>query len=172
MKCFSVEFACTAKKYDTEFLPLLHRMLNLEELTLNIYIGDGTRFIDGPKIKNDILVHLPQLSKFIFHIRSFSQGQHLFHHPLSEDAIQRTFLDITSQSVVCMLIRYSYAVKYHVFSLPFTFYALDQIGNRFPLIIFTHVTRLGVEDAFSFEHEFFLRIAHHLIEKSNFCKLI
>ena len=64
MKSFSVECSCTTKKYETEFLPLLRRMSNLEELTLNIWIRGLTSFIDGPQIKNDILVRLPRLSKF------------------------------------------------------------------------------------------------------------
>ena len=47
------------KKYDTQIIPLLRRMPNLEELTLNIWIQYRTRFVDGTHINNEVLVHLP-----------------------------------------------------------------------------------------------------------------
>ena len=82
----------------TEFLPLLRRMSNLEELTLNLWI-------DGPQIKHDLLVHLPRLSKFTFHIHNEVQRQRLPPHPLSEEDIQRSFADVTKQPVRCILAR-------------------------------------------------------------------
>ena len=97
MKCFSVDCSCTTKKYETEFLPLLRRMSNLEELTLNISINRRTSFIDGPQIKNDLLVRLPRLSKFIFHVQNEVEKQHLPPGPLSEKEIQQSFADVTNQ---------------------------------------------------------------------------
>ena len=160
MKCFSVDCSCTTKKYETEFLPLLRRMPNLEELTLNIWIDRGTSFIDGHQIKNDILVQLPRLSKFMFHIHNEVEKQHLPLHPLSEEDIQPSFAGVTNQPVACIITHNSYAAKCRVFSLPYIFNEFNHLSNRFPLIIFTHVTRLGMHDTVPFEHEFFLRIAH------------
>lgn len=65
------------KKYDTQISPLLRRMSNLEELTLNIRIEYRTRFVDGTQINNEVLVDLPRLSKFTFHICTTVERQHL-----------------------------------------------------------------------------------------------
>ena len=161
MKSFSVECSCSTKKYETEFLTLLRRMSNLEELTLNIWINRRTSFIVGPQIKNDLLVHLPRLSKLMFHIQNEVVKEHLPLHSLSEEDIQRSFAGVTNQPVACILTRYSSTATCRVFSLPYIFNEFHYLNNRFPLIIFPHVTRLEAYDTVPFEHEFFLRIAHY-----------
>jgi len=144
------------KKYDTQIVPLIRRMSNLEELTLNIWIEHRTRFVDGTQINSEILVHLPQLYKFTFHISTEVAQQHLVHH-LSDDDIQRTFANIGYQQVGCFLTNNSGSTKSDVFSLPFMFDHF-QIGLKFPCVIFAHVISLRVYDLVPFEHEFFLRI--------------
>jgi hypothetical protein len=134
-------------------------MSNLEELTLNILIEHRTRFVDGTQINNEILVHLPQLYRFIFHISTEVTQQHLVHN-LSEDNIQQTFVNIGYQQVGCFFTHHSSSKKCDIFSLPFMFDRFESIGITFPNIIFTHVKHLGVDDLVPFEHEFFLRIAH------------
>jgi hypothetical protein len=47
----------------------------------------------------------------------------------------------------------------HVFTLPFAFDCLINIGNSFPPVDFSCVTHLFVHDQIEFKHEFFLRIA-------------
>ena len=160
MKSFSVQCSCTTNRYHAEFLPLLRRMSNLEELTLNIRIDGRTSFIDGPQIQNDILVHLPRLSTFMFDIHNNVQRQHWPVQPLSAEDIERSFAGVTNQLVACILRHNSDAVQCRVCSLPFVFDEFHQLGNTFPLITFTYVTRLKVHDTVPFEHEFFLRIAH------------
>ncbi|CAF4912563.1 unnamed protein product [Rotaria sp. Silwood1] len=56
LKCLSLTTPfCLTNTYDTQFLPLFHRMLNLEELTLYITIKNRTTFIDVDHLsKNDI----------------------------------------------------------------------------------------------------------------------
>ena len=46
-----------------------------------------------------------------------------------------------------------------VFSIPFAFDRLEDIGNNFPDIIFSRVTYLQVQDIVPFDHEFFIRVA-------------
>ncbi|CAF1048749.1 unnamed protein product [Rotaria sordida] len=47
LKCFSLTCRCYTNEYDSQVLPLLHRMSNLEELTLDIVNHDRTTFVDA-----------------------------------------------------------------------------------------------------------------------------
>ena len=159
MKCFSLECHCLANEYDTHLLPLLRRMSNIRELTLNIINDSRTSFIDGTGIYNEILLHTPRLDQFIFHISSEIQLDHsLDPRPAKED-IQRTFTNIRCDQVECM-VNYQYdSVLCRVFSQPFVFDTLEKLGNTFPPVVFRYVTSLSVHDIVPFEHEFFVRIA-------------
>ncbi|CAF4620905.1 unnamed protein product, partial [Rotaria sp. Silwood2] len=159
MKCFSLTCRCRNNEYDIKILPLLHRMSNLEELTLNIINGKRSTFVDGTQINNEILVHMPRLYKFIFHINTEIKLNDLVHY-LSNDDIQRTFTNIRYQQVCCIVnyLTTGRALS-HIFSLPFMFDYLRNIGNTFPPIVFNHVVSLTVYDTVPFEHEFFIRIA-------------
>ncbi|CAF2680969.1 unnamed protein product [Rotaria sp. Silwood2] len=133
-------------------------MPNLQELTLYIIIVDGTVFINGGDIYNEILVHMPRLHLFNFLISSHAEIDNLVYHA-SKDDIQQTLSNIKYQEVDC-IVNYDYIlVECHIFSLPFMFEDLIGIGNAFPSIIFSHVTFLQVNDKAPFEHEFFQQIA-------------
>jgi hypothetical protein len=133
-------------------------MVNLEELTLYLTIYVENAFIDGTYIYDRILAHVPQLHIFNFCICTQIRMEDLVRH-LSKDDIQGTFPNTIYQKVECM-VEYGYhQATCHVFSLPFMFDYLGDIGNTFPSIIFTHVRRLMVFDCVPFEHEFFIRIA-------------
>ncbi|CAF3252923.1 unnamed protein product [Rotaria socialis] len=156
LKCFSLICDCSGKQYDVKIVPLLRRMFNLEELTLNIIIEDRTRFIDGTHLKNEVFVRMPQLYKFTFHISTETKLQRLV-HGLSSDDIQKTFSNIGYEQVACV-INYCYrSAECHIFSLPPVFDTLHSIGNTFPSIVFSYVTSLQVHDEVPFKHEIFLR---------------
>ena len=145
-------------EFDTHLLPLLRRMLNLEELTLKILNNKRASFIDGAQINDGILVHMPRLRQFTFHISTETRLEHLVHYYSKED-IQQTFTNIGYEQVDCVLSYYYILGVCHVFSLPFMFDTLYDIGNTFPPFIFPCVTKLSVHDIVPFEHEFFVRIA-------------
>ncbi len=149
---------CVTKKYDTQVLPLLRRMSNLEELTLDIMNKDRMKFVDGTQIHDGILVHMTRLNKFVFHITTDIRKQHIVHH-LSNDNIQETFTKIGYEQVGCIVSYASTSGTCQVFSLPFIGDFLTSVENIFPSIVFRHVTKLDLFDSVSFEHEFFLRIA-------------
>ncbi|CAF1244678.1 unnamed protein product [Rotaria sordida] len=158
MKCFSLKCRCRKNEYDTKILPLLRRMPNLEELTLNIINSKRITFVDGTQINNEILIHMPRLYKFIFNINTRTKPNDLVHY-LSNDDIQRTFTNIGYEQVCCIVNYVNIGIGIcHVFSLPFMFDYLEYIGNKFPPIDFSHVVSLGVYDSVPFEHEFFIRI--------------
>ena len=158
MKCFSLTCRCITDEYDTQVLPLLHRMSNLEELTFDIIIENRTTLIDGTQINNQILVRMPLLQKFNFHISVTSELNNLV-HGLSSDDIKQSFINIGYQCVDCILYHTTSRATCHIFSLPFVFDYLEFIGNTFPPLDFSHVTNLSIHDVIPFQHEFFVRIA-------------
>ncbi|CAF4029189.1 unnamed protein product [Rotaria sordida] len=158
LNCFSLTCFCLTNEYDTLVLPLLRRMSNLEELTLNITNEERNTFMDGTQLNNEIIVHMPRLSKFTFHICTKIELHHLVNY-LSSDDIQRTFTNTRYQQMGCILSYTAGRAICHVFSLPYMFDRLNYIGNNFLPIVFTHVRRLTVHDKVPFQHEFFVRIA-------------
>jgi len=166
MKCFSLTCRCSTDEYDTRVLPLLRRMIKLEDLALNILNEKRTTFIDGIQINDKILIHMPCLHKFTFHITTEVKLRHLNHYPSSED-IQRTFITIRYQQVSCTLTYTINRIICHVFSLPFAFDYLEYIGITFPPMDFSRVRKLEVHDKIAFKHEFFIRISHFFLILKN-----
>ncbi|CAF1676580.1 unnamed protein product, partial [Rotaria magnacalcarata] len=158
LKCFSLKCYCLTNEYDTKILPLLRRMPNLEELSLDIINEYRTTLINGTQINNEILVLMPRLYKFTFYINTETEPNNLAHH-LSSDDIKQTFIKLGYQQVCCILNDFTETVTCHVFSLPPMFDNMEYIGNTFPSIVFSSVRHLAVHDIVPFKHEFFMRIA-------------
>lgn len=141
-------------------------MQNLEELCLYVYIVGRDRFVDGTQLHNDILTHMPQLRTFVFYVGTRRESEQPIPH-LSVEDIHRTFTDIGYDQVACFVENdadYSY-----VFSVPFLFDTLSDIGNIFPDLIYSTVTYLFVSDVPRFQHEFFVRIARCFPMLKSFC---
>ncbi|CAF3610249.1 unnamed protein product [Rotaria socialis] len=102
LKCFSLRIGSLNDGYDTLIVPLLRRMRNREELTLDLRIDDQTRFVDGTQVHNKILIHMAQLHKFIFYIKTTIQKNNSIPR-LSNDDIQRTFNNIGYEQVGCIV---------------------------------------------------------------------
>jgi hypothetical protein len=134
-------------------------MSYLEKLTLYLRIEDRDRFISGTHLENEILVNMPQLHSFTFYICTYTNTVGLVHNLSSKD-IQRTFINI-GQEHVASIVTYidPKQIVCSIFSIPFTFDRLDDIGNIFPNIIFSYVTYLLVQDVVPFNREFFIRVA-------------
>ncbi|CAF1258368.1 unnamed protein product [Adineta ricciae] len=159
LKCFSLKCLCMSDEYDTQIVPLLRRMLNLQELTLNIFIQNRFKLVDGTQINNEIFIHMPLLQKFNFYIHTGSYRNDSIR--LSSDEIRRTFANIGYPHMDCIRYDFPYMAVCHVFSLPFMFENFEFLGNSFPSIVFDRVTSLSVSDEVPFEHEFFVRLARH-----------
>lgn len=57
--------------YDSLIVPLLRRIINLENLILYLsIIRNSKNNINGNELYNDILIYMPQLNKFTFNIRT------------------------------------------------------------------------------------------------------
>jgi hypothetical protein len=137
----------------------LRRMSNLEKLTLNISIKGRNSVIDGTYIQHDIFDCMPQLHSFTFYICTYVETVDLSYKLFSED-IQQTLTNIGLQHVTS-IVNYvcDERAACSIFSLPFEFDYLKDLGNTFPNIVFSYVTYLHVEDNDPFRHEFFVRIA-------------
>ncbi|CAF1154908.1 unnamed protein product [Rotaria sordida] len=159
LKYFSLKFESLTNEYDNQVVPLLHRMYNLQDLTLYIQIKERNRLVDGIQLENDILIHLSKLQRFVFYICTFTS----VNHPvtlLSNDDIQRTFSNVKFGQIGCSMNYIDESdIRYHVFSLPFIFDCIGYIGNSFTNTIFNNVTFLCIYDGIPFEHEFFVRLA-------------
>ncbi|CAF1381632.1 unnamed protein product [Adineta steineri] len=165
LKCFSLKSFYPFQQYDKIIL-LLRRMSNLEKLTLNLSIQDRNRVIGGTHVQHDILNYMSQLCSFTFYICTYVDLVAVPYKLSSED-IQLTLANIGQQHISSMvnyvtgIVNYAFEVRAacSIFSLPFEFDYLRDIGNNFPNIVFSYVTYLLIEDITPFEHEFFMRIA-------------
>ncbi|CAF4394165.1 unnamed protein product [Rotaria sp. Silwood2] len=159
LKCFSLTSFRRTNEYDNQILPLLHQMLQLEELTLSLIVDDRTSFIDGTHLVNNILNKISYLKTFIFNIITeyVTMDEELL--PTLDDIgrplIQRGF------NVNCY-IDYNefYQGQCHIYSLPFTIDCMHIHSSLFHGGLFRTVRYLYVQDFFRpFEDDFFARIA-------------
>ncbi|CAF1238976.1 unnamed protein product [Adineta ricciae] len=160
LKCFSL--TCRSEMYTHKYsiVPLIRRMLNLEELSLYIVVGQCT-FLDGNALKNDFINHLPRLNKFAFSIRSVLLGPDPAYFVSNED-IQQTLKDL-GDVPVRSYVDYFPSEKTgqcHFYSDPYTLTYCDRITNSFQGRLFNCVREVSLFDDRPFEHEFFVRIAH------------
>ncbi|CAF3630961.1 unnamed protein product [Rotaria socialis] len=89
LRCFVLYCDLFRNAYDESIVPLLDRMLNLEELSLTFEIVGRNKFIDGNNLK-DIIDHMVQLKKFAFNIHSSIDLKDQIDLPSNEN-IQSTF---------------------------------------------------------------------------------
>ncbi|CAF1508421.1 unnamed protein product [Adineta steineri] len=158
LKCFSLTYEPLTNAYDNQIVPLLHRMRNLQDLTLYIRIDERNRLVDGIQLENDILIHLSKLQTFVFYICTFTSANHPV-TPLSNNDIQRTFSNVKFGQIGCSMNYINESdIIYHVFSLPYIFKCIGFIGNSFTNTIFKNVRVLCIKDGIPFEHEFFVRL--------------
>ncbi|CAF4768329.1 unnamed protein product [Rotaria sp. Silwood1] len=146
-------------KYDKSIVPLLRRMLNLEELDLKITVNCDEKFIDNDTLKKDIIIYMPQLYKFTFNICSTIDHHSQINFPLNEH-IQNTFKNIFNNQIITSIDhfqeeRYS---QCHIYSYPYKWKIYNNITNNFRGGLFTSVTQVSLYDERPFEYELFLRI--------------
>ncbi|CAF4503268.1 unnamed protein product, partial [Rotaria socialis] len=134
LKCFSLISTTRTNSYDTRIVPLLHRMSQLEKLTLSLVVKDRNSFIDGTQLHNDILYKMAHLHTFIFDIttRNVIFSQVLL--PSSDD-VRHTFIERGYH-----IDYYSEGINLcHVYLLPFTMKRMSDVTNSFPGGLFMNV---------------------------------
>ncbi|CAF1289888.1 unnamed protein product [Rotaria sp. Silwood1] len=160
LRCFSLYSDMRVHFYDELIVPLLNRMLNLEELDLHLRVDRYKGFIDGNDLKENIINYMPRLNKFTFNICLFNRTSNQINLRSNED-IQRTFKDFKNNQIISCVDyfqekKYSYC---HIYSYPYRMKYYDNITNNFPGGLFKYVHKVSLYDEHPFEHEFFLQIA-------------
>ncbi|CAF4573313.1 unnamed protein product, partial [Rotaria sp. Silwood2] len=85
LKCFSLTSYTQTNEYDTHVVPLLRRMIYLEQLTLYVSVNNRSTFIDGIHLNNEILDHMSQLQTFSFNIITRTNVNTYVNNQLYED---------------------------------------------------------------------------------------
>jgi hypothetical protein len=137
---------------------LLRRMLNLEELDLNLKV-DKT-FIGGDTLKKNIIIYMPRLYKLTFNICSTIYHHNQTNFPFNEH-IQKTSEYFSNNQIVTCIDHFQEkgCSLCHIYSYPYKWKVYNAITNHFGGGLFTSVTVVSLYDERPFEHEFFLRIA-------------
>ncbi|UJR30029.1 hypothetical protein I4U23_017574 [Adineta vaga] len=143
LKHFSLTSDFHTRCYDTEVVPLLRRMLNLEELSLFLLVRSKFVYIDGDQLYDEILNYMPQLNKFIFHIHTLIMMYNLY---------MERFKSIDAFADDKLVNNMAYC---HVYSLPYQFNELLYLSSCFQGGKFDNVRLLTMFDVRSFEHELF-----------------
>lgn len=143
---------------NTEILSLVHRMVNLERLTLCLHLNCKDFFIDPVHFLNQFSMNMLRLHSFDFHYSANLNRKDMADY-LSNKQIETKHINAVHQQVSTMSSLSPQEATFHVFTLPFEFTKLSYIGKIFPNIIFKYVTTLCIRDIVLLEHEFFVRIA-------------
>jgi hypothetical protein len=136
-------------------MPLLRRMINLEELHLNIIV----KCFDGDILKENIIICMPRLHKFTFSICSIINHNDKTNLPLKE-YIQETFKDFFNNQIISCIDHFQEEgfSQYHIYTYPYKSYFYSNITNDFQGGLFLSVTKVSLFDERPFEYEFFLQI--------------
>ena len=146
--------------YNEFVVPLLHRMPNLENLSLYAVVNHSEIIIDGDKLEKDIINYMTRLNKFTFSIRSVLSLHTQTDFP-SNEYIQHTFKNFKNNQIISCVDLFPEAREYHchIYSYPYTLTYYNNITNNFPGGIFKCVRAVSLNDERLFGHEFFLQIA-------------
>ncbi|CAF4162050.1 unnamed protein product [Adineta steineri] len=107
LKYFSLDHRFYTDSYDNLIIPLLQRMINLEELDLYLKISRIQTVVDGADLKKNILNHMSRLKKFSFSIRLniyLNNGSNI----PSNDDFQNTFKDFKDNEIISYVDNFTY----------------------------------------------------------------
>ncbi|CAF1035892.1 unnamed protein product [Adineta steineri] len=160
LKCFSFTSFGYTQEYDNLIVPLLCRMINLEELQLYLNVGRlYPSFIDGNQLYDQFLIYMTQLRKFTFNIESDITFDIIPNDISTTEDIQRTFIGRIYEPVAVHVYmepdpdpRCSIC---HVYTLPYDFEYFIGLDNSFQGGIFEKVRRLEMSDIIPFEYKLF-----------------
>ncbi|CAF2494866.1 unnamed protein product [Rotaria sp. Silwood2] len=156
LKLFSLYSEQDTDKYNELIVPLLHRMINLEELDLHLVVYCEKRFIDGYYLKYNIINNLLRLNKFVFNIRSCLPLNDQVYLSSNEDC--QLSLNSFKNNKIISCVDYFQDHKEgqcHIYSYPYQAKYYEYITNNFPDGLFKYIREVSLYDQRPFEHEFF-----------------
>ncbi|CAF1087004.1 unnamed protein product [Rotaria sordida] len=132
LKYLSFTTANDTWDYDNLIVPLLCRMINLEELKLFLLVTRfNSTYIDGIQLYNQFLIYMTQLKKFTFCINTEAYNEVKVELPSNKD-IQRSFIGRGYQQVTSYIHTYSKITsRCLIYSLPYDFEDFVAIDNSF-----------------------------------------
>jgi hypothetical protein len=165
LKYFSLTSFDPTYKYDELIVPLLRRMINLEELKLYLsVIRYNSNYIDGFELYDQILIYMTRLNKFTFNIDTRVFNKNVTFELLSNEDIQRSFIERGYQQVASYVHKKSFTSdsKCHIYSLPYDFEYFVNLDNSFQGGMFHKVRYSKMGDIHAFEHKLFQLISQDL----------
>jgi hypothetical protein len=160
LKYFSFTLCNGTNAYDSLLIPLLRRMIYLEQLTLYLSANRRPTFIDGIHLNNEILDYMPQLRTFNFSIITLTSVNTYVNNQLYED-IRCSFLNGKFHQVDFYFEQYpNGTARSHIYSLPYKMNAMRSISNTFPGGLFTNVRIVELTDLYCpFDYKMYDRVA-------------
>ncbi|CAF1095315.1 unnamed protein product [Rotaria sordida] len=158
LKYFSLISYKYTSYYDDLVCPLLHRMINLEELKLYLFVRRfDSIYIDGIQLYDQILIYMPRLNKFTFSIKTFVVNKNIRINLSSNENIQYSFIGKKYGQVGSYVHTWSMETKgeCHIYSIPYEFEYFHDLSISFPGGMFHKVRNLIMEDTHPFEHKLF-----------------
>ncbi|CAF4967901.1 unnamed protein product [Rotaria sp. Silwood1] len=169
LKCFSLTSINYTHDYDQQIIPLLRRMINLEELILFLsVIRVDSTFIGGIELYYQVLIHMSHLNKFVFSINTGVLIKNNNIDVPSNEDIQHSFIGREYGQVDSYvhfeprmpIDEFSFkevkaVVKSHIYSLPYQFERFLHLNNSFQGGMFIKVRCLTMTDTSPFEHQLF-----------------
>ena len=164
LKCLSFTSFGSTFRYDDLIVPLLCRMTNLEELHLFLSVmRSNSTYIDGIQLYDQFLLHMTQLRKFAFNIRTTVFNDNPAIELPSNEDLQRSFVGRIYGDVASHIDTTSTSISRtcHIYSLPYSFEYFVNLTNSFQGGIFDRVRYLKMNDGNPFEFDFFRLISQN-----------
>jgi hypothetical protein len=148
--------------YDDLIVPLLCRMINLEELSLYLSVRRfHSTYIDGIQLYDQFLIYMTHLKKFTFNINTMVSFRTVGVELQSNEDIQRSFIGRGYQQVVSYV--HSKASSWfgecHIYSLPYDFEYFVHLDTSFQGGMFHKVQRLEMNHTIPFDDKLFKLIS-------------
>ncbi|UJR06682.1 hypothetical protein I4U23_010968 [Adineta vaga] len=147
--------------YNSHVLPLLRRMIYLEDLMLNLCVGNRSTIIDSTHLNKEVLLYLPCLQTLTFNIEVYITGVNEINWT-NFNNVQYIFYNGKSHQSICYIDQFPRGRRgrSHIYSIPYTLNDLHYISSNFPGGLFMNVHCLSMMNIYyPFEHDFFVKIA-------------
>ncbi|CAF4887354.1 unnamed protein product [Rotaria socialis] len=165
LKYFSLISYNYTSYYDDLVCPLLHRMINLEELKLYLFVRRfDSIYIDGIQLYDQILIYTPRLNKFTFSIKTRVVNKNIRINLSSNENIQRSFIGKKYGQVDSYVHTRSTETKgeCHIDSFPYEFEYFHDLNISFPGGMFRKVRNLMMFAHVNYVEQFLLKKYTHL----------
>jgi hypothetical protein len=166
LKSFSLTSFRLTNLYEDLLVPMIRRMINLEDLKLDLILSRrGDRCMDAGKLSDHLLDHLSQLRRFTFDMRSLSGECTNHSSPPSSVLNQQSFCGKRYEQAVAMVHENAGCMNENVcriYSLPYDFEYFFDLNHRFGGGPFQKVRLVTMCDEHPFEEALFRLISRDM----------